>query len=261
MLLALLLLLPASPWAAPSVGTEGDGPYRIPPLDSAFYREVRSIPYPSGSIYVARGITGSFLGGKYQKGGQRSLYQWQGDLAFYYTRWFSGGVGFKINAGEPSDTAQRVNNRYFMQARFHLAHRRLAAFLGPQVGLENLNILSGAPDPTRPSKEIRDPIDDTKASLGMEAGLGWKASRWAGLTLGSICEYSFVDETDSEPDDNLNFRLNPGVSVDVLAFTDTLRGLVPALYVNFEFQLGFLILQDKRRNNDQAFIGGVSLAF
>ena len=60
---------------------------------------------------------------------------------------------------------------------------------------------------------------------------------------------------------DLNLRILPGVAIDVVAFTDDLRELVPALYVNMEFQLGFLLFQRGRKNNDRAFILGVGLAF
>jgi len=154
-----------------------------------------------------------------------------------------------------------VLNRYYANARFHKAWTRASIYAGPQIGVDNLNILSGPPPEDTLDKVIRDPINNTNMGLGIEAGLGWKVSRWAGLTLGTISEYSLVDDEKSVFGNDLNLRLVPGVAVDVLAFTDTLRELVPALYVTFEAHLGFLVLQEDRRNNDRAFLMGVGLAF
>jgi|GEM_PF-7122895 len=67
-------------------------PKRIPDVTGPVFLEVRSIPYPNGAIYVNRGITGSFLGGKHQNLGEaQSLFQWQGELGYCYSPSFSGG--------------------------------------------------------------------------------------------------------------------------------------------------------------------------
>ena len=59
----------------------------------------------------------------------------------------------------------------------------------------------------------------------------------------------------------LNIHINPGIALDVLAFTDTLRKLVPALFVNVEFQSGFLIFEKKGKRQDRTGVIGLSLAF
>lgn len=239
---------------------EDEPPRPIPPQDSLVLREVRSIPYATGALYISKGITGAFLGGKYRNLGEdKSLYQWQGEAGFFYTDWFSAGLAFKIQAGEPSDLEQKVFNRYYGHMRIHKAWTKLAIYTGLQVGVDNLNVLTGTPDGV--DTLVQRPIDNTNAGLGLEMGGGWKAGRWWGLTLGTVTEYSLVGDSHSLFGNDLNLRVNPGVAIDVLAFTDTLRELVPALYVNLEFQMGFLLLQRGRRNNDQAFMMGVGLAF
>lgn len=236
----------------------GEEPRPIPAQQGRVMRETRSIPYPAGAIYLARGLTGSFRGGKYQNLGEdQSLYQWQGELGFFYTRWLSAGLAFKINAGEPDSQQQRVFNRYYMHARFHKSWSRFALYAGPQVGVDNLNILTGAPD----ADSLQKPFNATNAGLGLETGAGWKVSRWVGLTLGSLAEYSLVGDENTIFGNDLNLRILPGASIDLLAFTDTLRELVPALYMNIEYQTGFLLFQRGRKNNDQAFMVGMGVAF
>ena len=80
-LCALLCAVPA-PGAEEEYGEEPPRP--VPAVEGPVYREVRSIPYPTGALYVGRGITGAFLGGKYQNFGEdQSLYQWQGEVGYY----------------------------------------------------------------------------------------------------------------------------------------------------------------------------------
>ncbi len=221
-------------------------------------KDMRSVPYPHGALYLRRGITGAFMGGKHRNMGEdQSLYQWQGEMGYYYTPYFSGGAGFKITAGEPSDTAQKIFNRYFINVRLHHAWETSAVYLGGQLGLGNLNILTGSAKDTK----IRTPINNTKPTLGLDLGGGWKFSRYVGATLGSNMEYSLVDEEGVGTTNALNLHLIPGLSLDILAFTETLRELVPALYVNVEFESGYLIFEKSGHKQDQAAVLGVGLAF
>lgn len=251
-------------WQARSEADSGEEPPRpIPAVEGPVFREVRSIPYPTGALYVERGISGAFLGGKYQNlGDEQSLFQWQGEMGYFYTRWLSAGLAFKIRAGEPDTTKQEVFNRYYAHLRFHKNWARAAIYIGPQIGVDNLNILTGTPDKDSVvGTVIERPINNTNAGLGIESGMGWKFARWGGATLGAIAEYSLVGTTNSLFGNDLNLRLVPGLAIDVLSFTDTLRELVPALYVNMEFSTGFLLFQRGGKNNDQAFMLGVGLAF
>jgi hypothetical protein len=251
--LFLALLAAFQPARAQEDVDEEDTPRPIPSQKGQVFREIRSIPYPGGALYINRGLAGAFRGGKYQNfGDDQSLYQWQGEIGFFYTPWLSAGLAFKINAGEPSAQEQKVFNRYYLHARFHKPFSRFAIYAGPQIGVDNLNVLAGT-----------DSLDvvSTNAGLGLEMGAGWKVSRWAGLTLGSLAEYSLVGDRNTIFGNDLNLRIMPGMTVDLLAFTDTLRELVPALYMSLEYQTGFLLFQRGTKNNDQAFMLGVGLAF
>ena len=253
-----------SPVAAPADSGDDpdDAPKRPPQSDGPAIRVVRSVPYPAGAMHLDRGITGAFLGGKHQNmGEQQSLYQWQGEVGYYYQPWFSGAVAFRIKAGEPSDKRQKILNRYFLLMRFHKAWSNTAVYIGPQLGLDNLNVLDGTPNIKDSVSIIRKPIDTTNASLSLDIGGGWKFSRWVGATLGSSLEYSLVGEEGLPHNNSLNIHVSPGIAVDVLAFTESFRELVPALYINVEFQVGFLLLEKNRHRHDQAAILGIGLAF
>lgn len=228
-------------------------------VPAAFPAEAtKAVPYPNGAIYLEKGISGAFLGGKHRNLGEdQSLYQWQGEVGYFYTKWFSGGLGFKITAGEPSETAQKIFNRYFILGRFHKAWGNVAVFTGPQLGLSNLNILTGSPTDSL----ISDPINNTKPTLGLNSGLGWKFSRWAGLTVGSNLEYSLVDEEGVGVKNALNHHFNPGLALDILAFSDTMKHIVPAFFVNVEFQFGLLIFEKRRYRTDRTGVIGVGFAF
>ena len=194
-------------------------------------------PTPTAPCTWSRGITGAFLGGKHKNlGEEQSLYQWQGELGYYYTPYFSGGVGFKITAGEPSDSAQKIFNRYFLNVRLHQAWDKVAVYAGLQLGMGNLNILTGSPTGyARSGSRSRTPSPPWAWTW---AGAG-SSRRYLGLTLGNNLEYSLVDEEGVGVSNALNIHVNPGLALDLLAFTDSLRELVPALYVYVEFQRGY----------------------
>ncbi|MDB5104085.1 MAG: hypothetical protein JWP91_1774 [Fibrobacteres bacterium] len=256
----LLFAFPSAPSARGAAAGKDtvQEPHRIPEDTGPVFREVRSVPYPNGALYMNRGISGAFMGGKHRNFGEsQSLYQWQGELGYFYTPYFSGGAGFKITAGEPSDSAQKIFNRYFLNMRLHHAWSDAAMYVGAQLGMGNLNILTGSPKDT----QIKTPIKNTKPTLGLDLGGGWKCTRYLGLTLGSNLEYSLVDEEGVGTTNALNLHINPGVSLDILAFTDTLRELVPAMYVYVEYQRGLLIFEKGDNKQDQATVLGVGLAF
>jgi hypothetical protein len=225
--------------------------------------EVNPVPYPNGAIYVSRGLSVSFIGGKHINfGDAQSLFQWQGEVSYFYTPYFSGGAGFRIRAGEPSAITQKVQNRYFLLTRFHKAWKHASIYMGTQLGLDNLNILSGVP-PKDSSivTVIKQPIRNTNAGLGLDAGAGWAFSKWVGLTLGGNLEYSLVGEESGTLAHGLNLHALPGISLDLLNCTHTSRDLVQAAYLFVEFQAGLLIFEKKIFRHDIAGVTGISVAF
>ncbi len=219
--------------------------------------EIVSIPYPNGAIYLEYGITGAFSGGWYRNYGEtQGLYQWQGEMGYFYRPWFEGGIGFKMNAGEPSDSSQKVRNRFFLIGRFHKAWTRLGGYAGLQLGVDNLNVSLSSLD----SGNFRKPFQETNAGLGVEFGLAWKFSRYAGITLGHRFEFSFVGEKDSSGN-AVNFRIFPGLAFDLLPLLPSLRENVKAFYFFGELQFGRLILENVSNRRDMAWISGISLAF
>lgn len=241
-------------------GDAGEAPVAPLPvlsIDSIRADAVRSIPYPNGGLYVEQGIAGAFMFGKRGVVGENNLFQWQGELSYFYTPNFSGGLSFRIIAGEPTNTKQTIFNRYFAHARFHKAWEKVAIFVGPQIGVGNINILTDSIG----KKKALDPLRNTKPTVALDVGGGWKASRYFGATVGANAEYSLVDEVGVGTTNALSLHVSPGISLDLLALTDSLSQLVPAFYVYVEYQSGFLISQKSGQRQDQAYVMGVGLAF
>ena len=216
-----------------------------------------SIPYPGGGIYMSRGIYTTLAGGQYHNfGDTNNLYQWQGEAGYYYTPWFSGGIGFRMQAGQPSDASQVIRNRFFVLGRFHKSWSRVAGYLGTEIGMDDINISLSPSD-----SNLSQPLSRINAGLGFQFGLGWKFSRYLGATFGQSFETSFVGEASDRPGGgSLNFHTLPGLAVDVLAFTPSLKKKVRALDVFVELQFGRLVLQNKS-SQDFAWITGGSLVF
>jgi hypothetical protein len=223
-----------------------------------------SIPYPNAGIYLYRGIYGSFAGGRSRdadtaatKEWQEPLFQWQGEVGYFYTDWFSGGIGFRINAGAPTDSQQIVKNRYFLITRVHKAWSRAAGYAGVTFGVDDVNFSLSPSD----TGTLAEPFKQTNASLGFELGGGWKFSRHLGATLGQHIDVSLVRQSADNPHRAINFTTQPGVALDLVRVHPTLGTNVKALYLLTELQFGrtFSEVGDWRRQF--AWITGLSVAF
>ena len=264
-MIALLALLPALCIPAEAAPTKTVAPV-VARKAVAFPKPQRvevSIPYPNAGMYLYRGIYGSFAGGRYQAtdsaGPRDPLFQWQGEIIYFYTNWFSSGMSYKINAGEPSDSSQEVKNRYILVARFHKAWPTAAVFTGMTLGLDDVTV-SLTPS-TDSASALVEPLKETNASLGFEVGGGWKFSRYVSATLGQRLDVSLVRQNESDRNRSLNFRTSPGVALDVLKLAPSLREQVKGLYALFEFQYGQQLLESGTWRRDFAWITGASIAF
>lgn len=223
-----------------------------------------SIPYPNAGMYLYRGIYGSFAGGRSREGDSAAtrtwrdpLFQWQGEVGYFYTGWFSGGVGFRINAGAPSDSQQIVKNRYFLLTRVHKSWPRMAAYAGMNLGVDDVNFSLSSGDST----SLTRPFSETNAGLGFELGGGWKVTRQLGLTLGQRMDVSLVPQSADNPRRALNFMTQPGVAVDLVRIHPPLGTNVKALYVLGELQFGQTLTASGDWTRHVAWITGLSVAF
>lgn len=256
-------ILPAAPAAAATRPATKAAAAR-PPAPPATRVEV-SIPYPNAGMYLHRGIYGSFAGGRSREADTASsrawrdpLFQWQGEVAYFYTSWFSGGVGFRINAGAPSDSQQVVKNRYFLLTRFHKAWPRAAAYAGMSLGVDDVNFsLSSAVD----TGTLAEPFRETNAGLGFEVGGGWKFSRHVSATLGQRMDVSLVRQSADNPHRALNFTTQPGLALDLLRVWPGLGTNVKAFYLLGEFQFGQTLTEQGAWRDQFAWITGLSVAF
>ena len=245
--------------AMPFLAAASDVMGPVQPLVKIPYKLENSIPYPNGGIYLPHGIYASMAVGQHSNSGQpQSLYQWQGELSYYYTPWFSGGIGFKMVAGQPSDSSQVIRNRFFILSRFHKSWSEVSSYVGAQIGLDDINVSLTSLD----TGNFRQPLRNLNAGMGLELGAGWKFSRFAGATLAERFEASFVGEATPNPEaGSINFHTLPGVALDILAIAPPLRKNVKAFYAFTELQFGWLLLENQSRSEDFSWIAGLSLAF
>ncbi len=217
-------------------------------------RVENAIAYPSGGLAIKRGLIGTFAGGNHKNAGDlRSLYQWQGELGYYYRPWFSAGSGFKMVAGEPSDSSQLVKSRFFISSRFHKSLGHASGYLGAQLGLDDLNISL--------VDTLRNTLSNTNAGGKLEFGLGWKIWKSVGITFGHQFEFSFVGEDTSNIENAVNFRTLPGLALDMLPIFPSLNESVKAFQIFTELQFGQLIKAKKSRRQDFVWMLGISAGF
>jgi len=142
--------------------------------------------------------------------------------------------------------------------RFHKAWPKFAGYLGIQLGVDDLN-LSLTPLDTL---NFQEPLRQINAGLAIDYGLGWKFSRYVAATFGQRFEASLVGEATENPEQgSINFRTLPGLTLDILELKPSLRSNVKALYIFAETQFGQLVLENRSKRTDFAWITGVSLAF
>ena len=250
------LLLAMQFWVAAAETLDTIQPaIQIPPIPKV----ETSVAYPGGSLYLSRGIFASLAGGQHKNYSQsQNLYQWQGEVSYYYTSWFSGGAGFKMIAGQPSDASQLIRNRFFIVSRFHKSWSKVSTYLGAQIGMDDLNVSLSPLD----TGNFRQPLSDLNAGMGLELGAGWKFSRFVGATFAQRFEASLVGEaTDSAKTSSINFHISPGIALDILAFAPPLRKNVKACYAFTELQFGQLLLVGRSSRRDFSWITGLSFAF
>jgi hypothetical protein len=223
-----------------------------------------SIPYPNAGIYLYRGIYGSFAGGLSReadttsgKEWQDALFQWQGEVGYFYTSFFSGGIGFRINAGAPSDSQQIVKNRYFLLARVHKAWPKAAAYAGLNLGVDDVNFSLNSSD----TGTFAEPFQETNAGLGFEVGGGWKFSPYVAATLGQRMDISLVRQSADNPYRALNFVTQPGLTLDLLRVHSVLGTNVKALYLLTECQFGQSLTEQGTWRDQFAWVMGLSVAF
>ncbi len=240
---------------------KGSDAVRPPEPSKDVPKLMRSVPYPNSNIYLGRGLaTGIMIGKNWRESDKYGLWQWSGDIAFYYGPHFSGGANGLINAGQPRDSFDIVENKYFLFIKLHQAWLRHALYAGFHLGIDN-----------QISVDHNEKQEDFSPSLRIDAGWGWKFSRMLGLTLGSENRYSFKFEDQGAgiwrggigARHAWQSQVKPGLSVDILYFFPHLRESVGAFYMSSQLELGFWHQDDFLNRKDQslAFMLGSSLGF
>jgi hypothetical protein len=226
-----------------------------------------SIPYPNAGMYLHRGIYGSFAGGEFATQvpdsltgkihWEEALYHWQGEIGYFYTEWFSGGVGFRIDAGSPNDDQQTVKNRYYLLARFHKSWPRAAMYLGGRVGTDDVSFALLSDDTTG----VGDRLRESNLGVGFSFGYGWKFTRHLGVTFGQRADISLVRQNPSSPHRAVEFLSQPGLALDLVRVFPALGDNVKAFYLLTEAQLGQSLPERGKMTRQAAWIFGTSMAF
>ncbi len=264
-LIATLSLAVTSALAAPAVSrppVPASEPSR-PPV-----RVAVSIPYPNAGVFMHRGIYGSFAGGRWKGQAadtatgdpvwQDPLYQWQGELGYFYTHWFSGGVGFRINAGSPNDELQTVKNRYFVMLRVHRSWPSAAVYLGARVGVDDVSFALLAKDDTT---GLGGRLSESNAGVGLAFGSGWKFSRHLSATFGQRVDVSLVRQNPDNPHRTLEFLSQPGLALDLVKVFPSLGENLKAFYLFTEWQAGQTLSERGDWLRQSSWITGLSMGF
>ncbi len=233
------------------------------------------IPYPGGNMYMEQGITATVGAGihKARNSGDDHLwdftdkmFQWQGEGSFYYTPKISGGASAIIVAGESTPKTSQVENRYTAFIRYHFHSNRIAAYIGPFVGLYNLDFSEDTKSESTPdvSDTKGQQIHDMKTAIldyGVSVGTGYKPSKYVGFTVGGRVEQAWNGGLGDSMAETL-FKLYPGMSVDIVSLFPGVVDQAKGFFFHVGVQWAYVIdAEDPKREFEEVFVLGGSVGF
>lgn len=190
----------------------------------------RNIPLPRQTAYTGKGLSIGVAGGIFNPTEECDCMGiWQAQMEFFYTDWISGGIDVRYFGGDLDDEVMIMYQRYRLNVRLHKAWEKLDLFIEPVFGLENSSIsefrhqvenhTSSSPNHHvhTPSSwnnnlvwsnddfeeeedldSLRVEISDCEKmfsldgfSVGIGAGMGYRLSRFWGVTGNVLYEYNF----------------------------------------------------------------------
>ncbi|SHI76622.1 hypothetical protein SAMN05720471_10726 [Fibrobacter sp. UWP2] len=173
-------------------------------------KQVGNIPLPHQSAYTGVGLGVGIGAGIFNPTEDCDcLGIWQDQLEYFYTDWLSAGVDVRFFGGDLDGETNVLYQRYRGNVRFHFPFNSFDLFLAPVFGLENTDIeeirdewdhrenrwwLPGAEvevDSTRKIDDCEKMFSLDGFSVGAEMGLGWRFSKFFGLTGSALYEYNF----------------------------------------------------------------------
>lgn len=168
---------------------------------------IKDIPLPKQSAYTGQGFTVGIGAGGFDPSDECDcLGIWQGQMEFFYSPWFSGGVEVRFFGGEMDSETSLLYRRYRMFGKFHLAFSRFSMYLSPLLGLETTDISELRKEWKNRSKKDDEAVDSTETenvtecqkmfsldgfSSGVEFGMGYAFSKYAGFFTGVQYEHNF----------------------------------------------------------------------
>jgi len=197
----VICLLVASAFAAETVDSA-----TVNPTNS--FRE--SVPLPHQTAYLAQGISVGFAGGVVVPTEKCDcLGMWQGQAEYFYTDFLSMGADVRFFGGNLDEDKMLMYQRYRVSARAHLAFSSFDIYLSPMLGMENTNLEEFREEwDNRKNYRQRDgSVDEADSveyeencekmfsldgfSIGIDAGFGWRFSKYFGVMGSSLYEYNF----------------------------------------------------------------------
>ena len=190
-----------------------------------------SIPYPSRSVYVEKGMTGSLGFAIYDASGpdymETRFLQWEGHGAFYYKPFLSAGAHATIISGPPNDSSEQIENRYQMFTRLHKRMGNLAVYVGPGLGLHFLNYVADLSVENQ-EDSLPNTVNQTRLELIFESGAGYRMTRLLGLTASGKASHSWATES--------RLAGTVGMSFDISTFWQRSTRLTQGFFLQVEWQ-------------------------
>lgn len=207
----------------------------------------KNIPLPRQTAYTGKGLSVGIGAGVFDPTIKCDCMGiWQAQVEFFYTDWISGGGDVRYFGGNLDKSSMLMYQRYRIDARFHKTWTNFDIYAEPVFGFETTSI-------SEFRNQVKDDFesivnDDTSSSadvsekeltecekmfsldgfsVGVGGGLGWKPSRYFGLTGSAMFEYSFSNSA--------LLSITPGVAVNIQEFWPWGKNNLRSIWISGEF--------------------------
>lgn len=213
-------------------------------VDSTTNSFVESIPLPHQSAYAAKGVSIGIAGGVVNPTENCDcLGLWQGQVEYFYTSFLSMGADVRFFGGDLDDDKMLMYQRYRISAKAHLAFSSFDIYLAPLLGMENTNLEEFREEWDNRSDHWWRGGDDADSvryiencekmfsldgfSGGVDLGLGWKFSKYVGVSGSALYEYNFSGAQ--------LLTLSPGLALDLRQVWPWAKKRLLSSWLSFEF--------------------------
>ena len=171
-----------------------------------------SAPLPRQSAYTGKGLVVGLAAGIFSPTEECDcLGVWQGQVEYFYRDWVSAGVDVRFFGGNLDTDVMVRYQRYRINTLFHFPHSTWDWYIGPIVGLENMDLEDireewhnrdvdrWIPGMERDEEEEEErEVEECERmfsldgfSIGIDAGIGVAVYKVMGFTGSVLYEYNF----------------------------------------------------------------------